>query len=115
MKDIKQIAEENGLREYPINNQTPEWRSSDYFYDSNERDRNIYIAAFISGSQYGKEWISVEENLPDTDERVFICLVVDGKIHYTIDRYLKDHWKVIDLVPTAKVTHYMQLFEPPIK
>lgn len=104
MKDIKQIAKEK----YP----DPDggfWTETQKYHVEKLRE------AFISGSQYGKEWISVETELPD--EKVYVLLYHPLRDLYKIGYLFNQKWcsQTMDILSLTNFTHWMPLPEPPIK
>lgn len=72
--------------------------------------KSIAITALAAPSDDG--WVSVEDRLPDRNDRFLIALDSDGQLQYTIDRYVGNGmWKVNDLMP-VKVMFWMKL--PPL-
>lgn len=104
MKDIEDIAEEK----YP----STIYSAGGIPFDDTICE--IKRAAFISGSQYGKEWVSVEERLPKGITRV-LCLCQSGHIEVG---YYDCEWQSDNTFKTFKdrgyvVSHWMLLPEPP--
>lgn len=70
-------------------------------------DRDQYQKGFADGREAGHEWISVEDGLPDMDERCLLCME---------NRITKHRWVTIGYFYTnydEYVTHWMPLPEPP--
>lgn len=61
-----------------------------------------------------KQWISVEERLPEKDGRVMVCYYTNETaerfFNFVEKNFYYDHVKI-----TSIVTHWMPLPEPPIK
>lgn len=103
---IEQIAEEK----YPFKNGH---HIADGIENNNQKIRR---EAFIAGSKYGKEWISVETELPKSIERVLL-LCKSGHIEVG---YYDSEWQGDSSFTSMRergytITHWMPLPEPPNK
>jgi hypothetical protein len=72
-------------------------------------DRDQYEKGFRDGVVSVREWIPVEEGLPEDDRNVLVCSAKGAVLiaHYN------HYWKYWSGFSNIKVTHWMSLPEPP--